>query len=324
MVTLNARELKAKAKTCLETSRNNTRSLVLIYTVTLVVLSLVANGLNVYLNNQISGTGGLAGLGTRSILQTVQQVVTYFYSFFTPFWQAGFLYTVIRNARTEQTEYSSLFFGFRRILRILSHSLALIAVTFLLALAACNLASNLFLLTPFADPLTELLLPLMEQGTILSADGMLDLTAIPMDALIKACTPLLILCLVIFIPAYIFVNYCFRMSLYLLVQGPEIGGIGSLVASWKLMRGHKLELLKLDLSYWWYYALGILITAVCYLDTILPLLGITLPINATAAYFVTLILYGLLTIALYVWKKWEVDTAYVLAYEAITYKKREL
>jgi uncharacterized membrane protein len=291
----------------------------LIFTVTLVVLSLVANVLNLFLNNQIEGTGGLAGLGARSVLQTVQQILTFTYSFFSPFWHAGFLVAVIRNARQEQIDHTCLFSGFRRFRRILGHTLSQIAITFLLAIAVTQVASNLFVLTPFAEPILELLTPLVENGAMLDSSGMINLDTLPVDELIHAAIPMLILWALIYLVAYVFLSYCFRMSLYLLLQGAEIGVIASLVQSWKQMRGHKLEILRLDLRYWWYYLLGILITVVCYLDMILPMLGVVFPFDPTIAYFLTLLLYGLLTIALNVWKKWEVDTAYVLAFESIVH-----
>lgn len=54
-----------------------------------------------------------------------------------------------------------------------------------------------------------------------------------------------------------------------------------------------------------------------YLDLILELLGISVPIDATVMYFVTMGAYCLLQIAITLWKKCPVDAAYALAYEAI-------
>ena len=72
---LNIRELKSRADNLAEANREGTRSLVLLYCGVLAVLTLGSSGLNLYLNDQISGTGGLSGIGLRSVLSTAQSVL---------------------------------------------------------------------------------------------------------------------------------------------------------------------------------------------------------------------------------------------------------
>ena len=54
-----------------------------------------------------------------------------------------------------------------------------------------------------------------------------------------------------------------------------------------------------------------------YLDLLLGLLGIPLPMNATVMFFVTLAAYCVLFTLLSLWKKCEVDASYVLFYENV-------
>jgi len=101
------------------------------------------------------------------------------------------------------------------------------------------------------------------------------------------------------------------------MDDPSASAFFALRLSFAGMRGRKIAMLKLDFSYWWYYAIEILLTVVCYLDTLLPMLGIPLPIDATLAFFLTLLLYGVLEIAFKLWLNGRVDITYALAYTDI-------
>ena len=126
----------------------------------------------------------------------------------------------------------------------------------------------------------------------------------------------LIITAAILLPVYIWLSYGFRLSLYLVMEG-DIGGGRAYFESMRLMRGHKWQMFRLDLSFWWYYLLVTVITAVGYLDVILALAGIPLPMDPTVMFFLCLGAYFVLQTGLFLWKKCEVDSTYVLAYEAI-------
>ena len=46
-------------------------------------------------------------------------------------------------------------------------------------------------------------------------------------------------------------------------------------------------------------------------------LGVQLPVSQTAAYFLVLVVYGILELALHAWKKPYVDLTYAMAYDEI-------
>jgi uncharacterized membrane protein len=140
-----------------------------------------------------------------------------------------------------------------------------------------------------------------------------------MDLLAAITLPMLTITIVIFLPLYIWLSYGFRLSLYLLLDGTAPSAFQARFLSLRLMRGHKWSMLKLDLSFWWYYLLVTVITAVGYLDVILSLAGIPLPMDETVMFFGTIAAYCVLITALSLWKKAQVEASYVLAYEAIAH-----
>ena len=111
----------------------------------------------------------------------------------------------------------------------------------------------------------------------------------------------------------------FRLAELWLMDHPQGGALAALQSSRMLMRGNWKALLRVDLSFWWYYLLVTVITAVGYLDVILALAGIPLPMEETVMFFATIAAYCVLITALSLWKKAQVETSYVLAYEAIAH-----
>lgn len=317
MANLNPKALKSMASQRLSDTSSNPRMLVLIHIGIIVVLNLLVNGLNLYLSRQIGTTGGLGGMGLRSVLQTAQTILGYISTFFTPFWQAGFLFTMISLSRGENPGSSSLLRGFHRFGRILSYVLWQSVLMTLLATSLMYLCCYVYFLTPFAKDVVAIMESIVSHPELFLADGTMNLEILPMDQLLPAMTPMLILYGIVLILAYCFMSYHFRLGTFLLVEGIERGAFGAFFVSSRLMRGHKWQMLKLDFSFWWFYLLEALLTVVLYLDVLLPLLGIPLPIDSTAAYFITLILYGVLELGLYLWKKADVSVTYALAYDSI-------
>ena len=78
-----------------------------------------------------------------------------------------------------------------------------------------------------------------------------------------------------------------------------------------------MRLFKLDLSFWWYYALLLLASCVSYGDVILPMLGIQLPINETIGFYLFFFLYLVMLFAIYYFLRNGVEVAYAKAYDSI-------
>ena len=72
--------------------------------------------------------------------------------------------------------------------------------------------------------------------------------------------------------------YRHRLTGYLIVDDPEVGGWKAMQESGLLMRRSGLRLLRLDLAYGWYHLLDALLLLVAFVD-LLPLAGFHLPIS---------------------------------------------
>ena len=317
MADLNTKNLKFVAAQRLSQTSADPKKLVLIHTGLIVILNLLVNGLNLLLSEQIGATGGLGGLGLRSVLETAQTILGYFSALFTPFWIAGFLFAMVSIARGLDAQPKDLMQGFKRFGHILSYVFWQMLILVFLCFGLMYLVSFIFMMTPFAQDFMEILMPLMERGDFLLSDGTINMDLLPIEELFMAMIPMLVMYAAVLIPVYAWINYHLRMTNFLLVEGESRGAMSCMLVSIKMMKGHKWQMLKLDLSFWWYYVLGALLTVVLYLDVILPMLGVALPINATAAYFITIALYGVLELGLHLWKKPEVDVTYASAYDAI-------
>lgn len=310
------RELRARAAELAAEYREPARRLVLLYCIVLAALTLGSSGLNLVLDTRIDTTGGLDGIGMRSILETIQQILSYINQFFGPFWSAGFLTAMIAMVRGREPQARDLTNGFRRAFRVLFHVAFEATAAFMLLVAVVNLSSLLFLLSPMGAEFNELMAPLLTDPNLLTAEGLLNEALISYQELSRLLLPMLVLTAAIYLPLYTLMAYSFRLSLYL-VMDRKIGAIPAHFLSIRLMRGHKWQLCKLDLSWWWYYLLGAACWVVGYLDLLLGLLGIPLPMNATVMFFVTLAAYCVLFTLLSLWKKCEVDASYVLFYENV-------
>lgn len=319
---LNIRELKSRGASLAEANRDGTRSLVLLYCGVIAALTLGSSGLNVFLNDRIGGTGGLGGLGMRSVLQTVQEMLTYGNAIFTPFWSAGFLGAMIAMVRGREPEKRHLTAGFRRFGRILAYIAVQFLVLVALLVAAVNLGVTIFSLTPLGAEYAEVMGPVLSDPNIISAEGVVNWELLPMDTFMSATMPVIGVCLAVFAVLYIFVSYNTRLAMYLIMT-QDVSAVRAHFLSMRLMRGRKWQILKLDLSWWWYYLLLAGASVVAYLDVILGLLGISVPVDPMVMFFATLAVYCVLFSALSLWKKCQVDASYVLAYEAIACPETE-
>lgn len=314
--------LRRRGEAVARENREPARRLILIYSGVLALLTLGINGLYLLLDSKIGGTGGLDGLGLRSVLQTLQNVLNYGNMIFGPVWSAGFLYAMVTMVRGTQPRPAHLLEGFRRFGRVLGYMAFQFLLMVALLTAAVYLGALIFTFSPMGTKFAELLGPVLSDPNLIAADGTINMALIPAEAMEAAALPMALLVAAVFLPLYTWVSYGFRMALYLVVDGP-VGGVRAHFLSRQLMRGHKWQLLKLDLSFWWYYALLALTAVVGYLDVILGLMGIAVPINATVLYFVTMVAYLVLQMAVALWKKCPVDAAYTLAFESIAHPEPE-
>ena len=313
-MTLHFDDLRQNADKRLDFAAYSPRQLVLIHTAVSLGASLVIGLLNLLFSQMIANTGGLGSIGTRSMLQTAQTVLELAVTIALPFWNIGLTRAALCWARGELAEPPTLLEGFRRWRSVLGVKL-LIGFIFLgLCMAVSYIGSMLFLFTPFAGGLIEAMDPIMQDAGVLSPE--LLLTDETMAQLSSAAVPLMIFVGILFAVIAIPVYYRVRFADFAVMDGGR--AVVSLVESFRITKKKVLEIFKIDLHFWWFYLLQLLTVTLCYGDSILAALGVTLPISEELSYMLFYAV-GILLQGLLLWYyQARVSVTYALAYEALS------
>ncbi len=285
---------------------------ILIHTGAALLLSLLLTAIDYFLDKQISTTGGLSGIQTRTILTTIQSTLHLFQLIALPFWQIGYTYYALQVAHGHNAGFSDLWQGFRRFGPVLKLRL-LQGIMIVLLIIACSYATSfLFFFTPWAAPI-------MEQAEALAVSGMDEaaiaeaITGITMDAAV----PILIIFSLCALAGGIFLFFRFRLAEMWLLDHSGNSALLALRSSRKAMRGNFKAMLRIDLSFWWFYLLEILITVLRYSNVILKSFGMEMTTDAFSHYLIFFSLYIWAQMALYWWKRNEVAVTYAHAYMAL-------
>lgn len=312
MEKLNATLLIKNAREKLED--RDVRRMAAIHTGVAVAVALVSTVLQYVLAEGVGNTSGLSGIGTRSLLETIQTVLQYANTLLMPFWRLGFLYVALQWARGSYARKEDLLTGFHRfgayLGLMLNRGLLVFAVTFL----TMNVSSIFFMLTPAAAKITEL--GAATKGDVNAVTQYLEtMTLADTMALMESMIPMLviwlILCAVLLIPLL----YRFRMAEYVILDNRSARGLSSMILSAMMLRRRCWQLFRLDLKFWWYYGLKVLCMALCYADMLLEMMGI--PASGEMAYLGSYVLYLVAIFGVEVAFRPQVDTAYALAYDTL-------
>lgn len=311
--------IKQTAASRLSEAAFDPRILILIHTGVSMGVTLLITAINYILQQQIGGTGGLSGIGLRSILATAQSALQLAGMLALPFWEIGILYAFLKIARRQSAAPSDLTMGFRRFGPVLRLNLLRSAVFFAIMMFCVNIGSGIFMITPLSKPLLEILLPLLESAADTNATS-LSIDDATLTALVHSLAPMIPILLVLFLLLAAPLYYRLRMADYLIMEGKKTGALAALITSWRLTKGRAFGLFRLDLSFWWFYALQVLTLFVCYFDLLAPALGISLPFSAEISSLVFYVLYAALTMLLYRQFGSYLHTAYAVAYDTLRYQ----
>lgn len=308
--------LKAAAEQALTCAPNH-KKVLLIWAGVNTVLPLLASVISLILNSQISNTAGLSGIGLRSVLSTAQSALYLSISLLMPFWTLGYTAATLGFARKQPVEPATLLEGFRRFGSVLGVTL-LKALICAAVCIPCFYAGILILsLTPLANPIYDIL----ESSEQFLQSGMLDESTLlsAMEAMMPMFTVCGVICCGVLIP----VLYRLRLAELRVMDTPRCGAVYAIQESRHLMHRNRMQLFLLDLSFWWFYLLQYLLTALCYGDVLLPRLGVSFPFSDDVAYFVFYIA-GLLgqLLLLYCFGN-KVQTTYALFYDALRTPPKE-
>lgn len=306
MSSLNAKQIKAAAGQHLSRAAFHPGKLALLHSGIVAAATLLVSVLNYLLQQQMTSTGGLSGMDFRAILSTAQSMLTLAVTVLLPFWEIGFLYACLGYARENTVGIPTLAEGFRRFFPVLRLNLIQGVIYLALAVAALQIGSFLFMLTPFSE------------GVVTAMEGILSATTVPdEEALMQMMTvaaPMYLCCGVVALVLIVPMSYRFRMAGFYLLDKKERRALAAIAASSRMMRYNRFALFKLDLSYWWYYAAAVLLGVVGNLDVTLTAAGI--PIGAATPWICYgLYLAGQLLIAYFAAAK--VQTSYAVAYDIL-------
>lgn len=311
----NRRAVHHTARERLSAASGNSRAIALWYTLICSVLALISTILTAVLTDRIADTGGLSNMGLRSILSTGQAVLPIAQAIITGCLSLGYHYAILRIIRGNTPDPRDLLFGFRNFGPMLRAVLIQSLLYLSYGILSMYLACTVFMATPYADPFYAAMEPLMDSPSMLNGQVVVD------EAMILAASETLEpmvwiwggIFLLLFLPAY----YGLRMTTFCIADNPRRGALAALNRSKTMLRRNRIALLKLDISMWWFYLLQFLISAVCYGDMLLPLVGIKLPFGSTFSYYFFFVLSLILQVVTYYFLMNRVYAAYAVVYEGL-------
>lgn len=284
----------------------NPGRVILLHTGAMLLLSLLLTVADFLLNQQISATGGLSGMGLRSVLTTIQSLLRLIQLIILPFWQMGYTYYTLNVARRQTAGLPDLLEGFRRWAPVLRLKMLILGLGVLLAILCIQATNILFVMTPWTAPLMTLL----SDGSMTEEAFTEALLTIGQEIMI----PWLVIFGICFLAGFLFLFFKFRLAELWLMDHPSDGALVALRNSSILMRGNCKAMFKIDLHFWWFYLLELVVTALCYGDVFLSSLGMEMTTDAFGHYLIFFCLYIWAQMSLYWWKRNEVCVTYAHAY----------
>ena len=307
-----AKYLKKKASNRLQ-SGNDPKKVVLVYAGIVALSSLVVTVVQDLLDSQISQTGGIQNIGTRSMLTTADTVLTIAQLLLVMCLTLGYTGSMLRIARGQYASPNSLKAGGERIWVLLRTRLLQMLIMTAAAFALCFLVVNVCLLTPLSNRVIAVM------GTV-SAEELLS-NGLALIALYSAMLPIILIYLVALVPLLWYFSCTYRMVDYLLIDRPQLGAFGVMRESRRMMQGNMKMMLRVDLSFWWYYLLQALVSVLIYLNMVLAPFAIGLP--PEVLYWGTVVLYLAADFALRYFFSNKVAVTYALFYDSLCPKQEQ-
>ena len=287
--------------------QTNSRQLILLHVGIPGIISLVLTGLSYYLSLQIADTGGLGGMGLRSMLGAMQNMLQVLSMVFSIFWGIGLTAIALRWSQHQTAYKNDLLIGFRFFGPVLRTTLLKGVIYFSTAFLGFQLASMIFSMTPLAESTMEIINQMTNDATYIPSD----------EALMQAMTSFLPFLVIVMAVLMIPVFYRLRMTDYVLMDHPKNGAFFAVRASIFLTRRNCFKLFKLDLSFWWFYLLEVLVAAIYYGDLLLQMANINTGLSSEILMFIACVIGLGLQVALYTWRQCQVSTTYAMVYESL-------
>lgn len=311
----NQKELRRQAAAALADNPGNPRQTVLLYAVITALCGVVSSVLTMVLDARIANTGGLGNMGLRSILTTIRQVVPLALTIGLLGLDLGYRGAALKMARRQAVQPKTLLMGYPKLGVLIRAMFLQGALYFLLMIVAVNAGSMIFMLTPFAQAVYDLVLPLATDTEALYNALYSDPAFL--NQMFHAMLPVFPIVLVLFLVVAAPVFYRYRMVRFCLLESPGHSALAAMAESSRMTKGSRWALVKLDLGFWWFFLGQMLCSTILYGDVLCEKLGVALPVSGTAAYYIFYITGLALECGLYYLALNRVHTTYACAYEAL-------
>lgn len=295
------------------------KTIAAIFAAVVIGLSVLSAVINYVLELRIDQTGGLSNMGTRSVLSAIQTMLPIVQSVIVMCMELGFVSSMMRVARGQYTSPNAFRLGFDRFWILLRYKILESLLFVGMGMGSMYFGIMLYLMTPLAAPVTELLTPVVAQSSLLNPN--VTVSAELYAQLMEAMVPAFLIVGAIYLIAAVPLMYRLRMSAYVIIDRPGLGALAAMRESRKMTKGSCMDLFRLDLSLWWFFLAQVAASVVCYGDMILPALGISLPFPEDIAFFLFYGLYWAAEFAIFYFLRSHVEVVYALAYDAIRPKE---
>lgn len=289
--------------------------LVLIHSGITLAAGLLVTVVQYILQQQMQTHSGLSGLETRTILETAALVLSVIVMILQPFWNMGIVYAALRIARGKSAYPHTLAEGFRRWGPVLRLELMQLLIFSILAFAAVYASSILFVFTPAGTELGEQLQAMILSGEYADYYQLAEnLSPEMMTQIYRVVRPIFaVVAFVLMVPAF----YRLRMASYVLMDQHGTGAWKAIRTSNRIMKRKGVSLLRLDLGFWWYYLLSLVLTLPLYADLLLGVMKIRLPLEDEQIMVIGGVVYAVLMLVFESIALPKVMTTYALAYDAL-------
>ena len=241
------------------------RRIGLSYALIVAGISLVIQLVSFVTTRQMDSTGGLGGIGTRSILAFIQSIVTLAGTFVLPFLEYGHYAVALNTSRGEASQSATLLTGLRRVFPLLRLLLLRFGLGMLLMMAASNIGGILYAMLPQSQQTLAAIEPILaDPNALTDPDTPTRLMGIlwPMYAIIG----------VVFLGLMIPALYRLRLSDFAVTAGSN-RAFAAMLTSWRAMGGRCLQLLRLDLRFCGFYLLNGVAAVLAYGDVLFGVPG---------------------------------------------------
>lgn len=294
-------------------------TITLIYGSVTVGLAVLALVVNYCLDLQIDKTGGLSSLGLRSVLSSLQQLLSVLQTVAMLVMNLGFAGCMLRICRERYTTANTLRVGIERFWPMLRSTLLRGLIYSALSLGCFYAAVMIYLFSPLSGGLSDLIQSFLANGA--TQESLVENSTV-VNAVTQAFVPIICITIGLFLMFGVPFYYRYRLVDYIILDNPGKGARFALMLSRRMMQGNRLKLLKIDLSFWWYYVLEALALILGYGDIILSAFGIELPLSADTGYFLFFALYAAAQFAIIYYLKAKVEQAYALIYDSMLPKEQ--